>query len=578
MLFIENLRKTLSSFRPLHLLGIFLLFCLFSISVLIGIHRIYKMILVEVPSYGGSVSEGILGSPRFINPLLSASQSDIDLTRLIYSGLMKEDAEGTLVPDIALSYGISDDGLTYTFNIRPEAKFGDGTPLTADDVLYTITLAQDETLKSSKKIEWEGVKVTKVDDLTIVFRLKQPFAQFLKSTTLGILPKHLWKDVAIENISLSDYNISPVGSGPYKINKISKKGGVPDLYSLEASRSHEGNRAFIDTLNIRIYPSTEDLLKALRDGSITQVAALESSRASSLQDSSKLAIMTEPLPRVYGVFFNQNKNTGLVSKSVREALSMSVDRNQVITEAIYGYGVPAYSPIPKILRRSDEVEVAFSFDNAVSKLEADGFTKNQITGKREKKVGNQIIPLKLTITTVGNVPEFEKTAEVLKINWEKIGATVDIRYYDLSDLNQKIIKDRDYEVLLYGTVVKSDADLYAFWHSSQIKEPGLNLSGYTNTKVDNALEKIRGAKQSDDLSLSYDTLISEISSDNPAVFVYSPEFIYISNKKIYGINLSGVIAPEDRYKNIADWYINTEYIWKGLENIKIFKNLQTKLH
>ena len=573
-----NLKKTLSSFRPLSLLGISITLFVFITSSAILLHRIYKKTLIAVPAYGGHVDEGIIGSPRFINPLLAVTQSDLDMTRLVYSGLMREDAEGQIVPDLAESVVESADGLTYTFTLKPDIKFQDGEVITADDIVYTIALVQDETLKSPKKIEWEGVSVTKVDDQTIVFALKQPFARFKKIATIGIIPKHIWKDLSITNIGLSDYNISPIGSGPYKISSVDKKAGIPSQYTLTAFSSGGSNRGYIDSIGIHIYPNTEDVLKALSKGEVTQVAAPGSSRASAIQDSSSLAVLTEPLPRIYGVFFNQSKNQALLSSGLRSALDKSIDRKKIITDALYGYGVPAYSPVPKILQRGDEVAKTYSVEEAQALIIADGWKINQATGLFEKKIGSSVAPLKITITTIGSVPEFEKTAEALKSNWQKLGIQVDIQYYELGDLNQKVIKSRDYEVLLYGTVIKTNSDLYAFWHSSQIKDPGLNLSVYANTKVDKALDTMRGSAKEEELAESTKILTSEIAKDNPALFIYTPEFIYISSKKISGINLSGIISPEDRFNNVSEWYINTENIWSGLKNIELLKKLQDRIH
>ncbi|MCH7975051.1 MAG: ABC transporter substrate-binding protein, partial [Bacteroidetes bacterium] len=115
-----------------------------------------------------------------------------DLTALVYSGLLKATPDGGLVPDLAKSYTISNDGLNYTFVLRDDITFHDGEPITIDDILFTIEKTQDPTLKSPKRANWDGVAVTKINGQKIQFILRQPYAPFLENTTLGILPRHLW--------------------------------------------------------------------------------------------------------------------------------------------------------------------------------------------------------------------------------------------------------------------------------------------------------------------------------------------------------------------------------------------------
>ncbi|MFA6552635.1 MAG: ABC transporter substrate-binding protein, partial [Candidatus Paceibacterota bacterium] len=165
-----------------------------AIIVFIFLAKVSNLFLVEIPVQGGTLNEGVVGSPRFINPILALNDADRDLTSLIYSGLLKATPEGRLVPDLASDYNISDNGLMYTFNIKANAKFHDGADVTADDVVFTIQRLQDATLKSPKRASWDGIIAAKVSDKQVTFTLKQPYSPFLENTTIGILPKHIWKD------------------------------------------------------------------------------------------------------------------------------------------------------------------------------------------------------------------------------------------------------------------------------------------------------------------------------------------------------------------------------------------------
>ena len=578
---IKKIRTTLSTFRPLHLIGIFFLCFLFVVSIFFQIKKINSYFLTEVPAYGGYLKEAVVGVPRFINPVLSISQSDRDITSLIYSGLTREDENKEIIPDLAESYIVSEDGLTYTFTLKQNIYFHDGEPVTVDDVIYTIELVQSEQLKSPRKIEWEGVKVEKKDDQTLEITLKKPYQDFLKNTSIGILPKHIWKELDFQTIPLSDINLSPIGSGPYKISNIHKKNGVPDTYTLSAFSNFALGKPYISEIDIKIYQNQEELYSEVKKGSVINVAQISSDNASFFKDSSSLSINISPLPRIYSLFINQAKNKDLQQKNVREAISKAIDKKRITTEALYGYGFETSSPIPKSLIEEAELsfESVYSKEEAKSILEKEGFEKTEGSKFYSKKEGDLTKELSVTITTIASVPELEKTAEIIKENLEEVGVRVTINSHEISDINQRIIKDRSYEILLYGMIVQNPTDLYAFWHSSQKTDPGLNLSMYANTKVDSSLESIRSKKSNLETNSSeYKIIDTEIKNDLPAIFLFNSEFVYLSDKniKIFGIN--NINNSQDRFKVVYKWYENSEYVWRGIENIEILKKIRNKLN
>ena len=200
------------------------------ISTISILESLNKSLMVSVPLRGGSVSEGIIGTPRFINPVLANSPADQDLVSLIYSGLMRKNPDGTLTPDLAEKYDMSKDGLIYTFTLKDKIYFQDGKPVTADDVIFTVNKAKDSIIKSPHKVDWDGVVAAKINDKTIQFTLKQPYPSFLENATLGIMPQSLWNDSPIE---LNNANTSPIGSGPYMIRSVVKESsGVINSYEL----------------------------------------------------------------------------------------------------------------------------------------------------------------------------------------------------------------------------------------------------------------------------------------------------------------------------------------------------------
>ncbi len=551
-----------------------LLLIISALGILQNLNRVF---LVEVPVSGGILKEGIVGTPRFINPILAISDADRDLTALVYSGLMKRNNTGQLVPDLAESYTVSKNGLVYTFIIHENATFHDGTSVTADDVLFTISKAKDPLQKSPKKINWEGVDVQKIDERTISFSLKKPYASFLDNATLGILPMHIWKNLNPEDFTFSELNIDPIGSGPYSVRKVKKVSGVPKVYSLKSFREYIGGTPYIRTLEITSFPTTQALVSAFKSGTIDHISAIDSATAKTLEENSDVHIRTAVLPRVFGVFFNQNQNSIFTDKSVVEAFQLAIDKQAIINEVLNGYGVPLESPIPpQLLEDTDEAmgsesapkQKSVSLESAIAVLEKNGWKKNSAgvfektqkvgTGKAQKTEKKQLV---FSLAT-GDAPELTASATLIKSQLEALGAQVTLDIYDIATLNQSVIRTRTYDALFFGQVISNESDLYAFWHSSQRNDPGLNIAMYTNTKADSLLESALATTDSTERTKKYLQFQTIVEKDMPALFIYAPEFIYATRDTVRGIILDRVTNTSDRFLTVSSWYIETDNMWK----------------
>ena len=202
---------------------------------------------ISIPNYGGSYKEGLIGSPQYINPILCQTyDTDQDISQLIFSGLMKYDSRGELVPDLAEEYAIGEEGKIYDFFLRKNITWHDGKPFNADDVIFTIQTIQNPEYRSPVIFNWNGVEIEKIDDYTIRFKLKNAYAPFLNNTTIGILPKHIWENISPPEFFLTQTNLKPIGTGPYKFTKFEKdrKGSIKALY-LQANKDYHLNRPYI---------------------------------------------------------------------------------------------------------------------------------------------------------------------------------------------------------------------------------------------------------------------------------------------------------------------------------------------
>lgn len=538
-------------------------FVISSISLLWNLNQYF---MIPIPADGGTISEGVIGMPRFVNPVLAISDTDKDLTSLIYSGLMRYE-NNELVPDLAKKYEVSSDGLVYTFTLKDNIYFHDGTPITTDDIEFTIKKAQDALLKSPRRASWADIAIEKVDNKIIKFTLKNPYAPFIESTTLGILPKHIWKNVDTEQFIFSQFNIEPIGSGPYVLKTINRdSGGLLQSYELIPFKKWNNGKPHISKMIINFYPSEKTLIEAWGEGLIENMGGISTKEALNIEKLGQdQNINHVPLPRIFGVFLNQNHAPVLVDKEVRHALDLAVDRGRIIKEVLGGYGTIVDTALPANLIDEDS-NFQFSsstYDVAKKILDKDGWIMNS-NGLLEKKATKKDTPsqtLQFTLATT-NIEDLKETAEIVRQEWEKIGVKVTVKIFEPGDLSQ-LIQSRKYDAVLFGEMIGRDMDLYPFWHSSQKNSPGFNISMYVNTKADKILEDIRtNILSAKDKKAKYDQLNDIIGEDTPAIFLYSPDYIYITSSKLQGLNLKEISTPQDRFNDIMDWFINTDKIWK----------------
>ncbi|MDP6387792.1 MAG: peptide ABC transporter substrate-binding protein [Candidatus Pacebacteria bacterium] len=564
----ESIQKSIGTFSPAEKMLFFLLVALFIGSFILILSNINKFFLVEVPAHGGSFTEGIIGSPRFINPLLENSDTDRDLTALVYSGLLKATPEGELIEDLAESYSVSEDGFTYDFTLRDDIFFHDRVRVTADDIVFTVQKAQDPSLKSSKRASWDGVTVEKISEREIRFILKQPYGPFLENATLGILPKHIWVKAGTGQFPFSKFNNEPVGSGPYKIKKIKyNSGGTPESYELESFSRYALGEPNISNVRIVFYSSENDLLEGYKKGEVDGINSISPDKLEGLE---KLGARIErsPLPRIFAVFFNQNEAQIFTNKEVRLALDTVLNKKEIVQEVLGGYGTDIDGPIPpgvlgsarEKVRRQKTSNLEKRKNLAIEMLESGGWKLGEESGIWEKKTKKEESQLRFSLST-SNTPELKAAAEIIARQWNDIGVEVSLKVFEAGDLNQNVIRPRKYDALLFGEIISRELDLFAFWHSSQRNDPGLNIALYANITADKLLGDARTATDRNVMIDNYRKFEDEIDKDIPAVFVYSPDFIYIIPKKIKAFKLGAVATPGERFLNVHEWYIEADKVW-----------------
>jgi len=520
-----------------------------------------------MPKNGGSYTEGIIGSPQYINPILSqTNDADQDVVELIFSGLMKYDSQGNLIPDLAEEYAIGENGKIYDFFLRKNVKWHDGQPFTAEDVIFTIKTIQNPDYRSPLYVNWQGVEIEKIDDYTVRFILSNVYAPFSNNATVGIIPKHIWEKVQPLEFFITEANLQPIGTGPYQFKKIDKdKNGSVSLLELEVNKNYYLKRPYIDNITLKFFINEDLLIEACNRGRIDGLGFVSAQNKLNLINRNRLNFHQLKLPRYFAIFFNQSKSKALSDKTVRLALNYATNKQEIINEVLGGEAIAIHTPIPPgVFGYTDKTKIYdFALEHANNLLDAADWDMNEETQIREKVLESNEDPTPLEITLVTSEwPELEKVANIIKEQWLKVGVRVDVKILSIAEIQQDYIRPRTYQALLFGEVLGAEPDPFPFWHSSQKRDPGLNLALYQNSDVDKLLASARETSDLEARKEKYKEFQKLVVEDVPVVFLYNPYYLYPVNKKIKGVEIENISIPSKRFSGIENWYIKTKRIEK----------------
>lgn len=506
------------------------------------------------PIKGGTVIEGVVGRAGVINPLYAqTSQIDRDISRLIFSGLVKTNRSREFLPDLATSWDVLDKGKTYIFNLRDDVKWHDGTKFDAGDVAFTIKVIQSDGYKGLLKANWQGVDVTVLNPTTVEFKLPNPSTFFLSQLTLGIIPEHLFAHLPVVVIGDADNNTKPIGTGPYKLaSNVNMRSAV----SLSINENYYDKLPLVDKIVFYFHDNEKTLLTTLQSGAITSAGF---SSLSKVQDLKLPGInkYTYQLPQYKAVFINQmGGNAALADKAVRQALAFATNKTKIITEVEGGDAVVVDSPIlPGFWGYLPNIKkYGFDFVAARDVLHKNGWQDQNKDGILEKGK----VQLSFTLS-FRNDKANARIAEILASDWSAIGAEVILQPYETNDLLDTVIRPRSYDALIFGQNLGSDSDPYVYWHSSQARDPGLALSIMYDKDIDNNLELARLSSNLNKAIGYYHNFQKSFAELVPAILLYQPNYHYLVEDKVKGvtaeINLSDL---SDRFINLVDWYIKSQ--------------------
>ncbi|MBI4319847.1 MAG: peptide ABC transporter substrate-binding protein [Chloroflexi bacterium] len=511
---------------------------------------------LELPAAGGTYVEGVVGQPKYINPILShLNPVDVDLSALVFSGLMKVAEDGTVVADLAEKWEISEDGKVYVFQLRKDIEWHDGFPFVADDVVFTVRAIQDPSYQGNPAMAelWKNVAVDKMSDTQVRFTLKDAYAPFLENATLGLLPSHVVGNISSKDLAGVRFNVLPVGTGPYRVLESSLKEVV-----LENNPDYYGEKPLLNRLRFRFYPDAKAALAALRIDEVQGVGYLGAEEASALRTDKRLSLYSAPEFSKLTLLILNTKSPVFGEKAVRQAVAYAIDRQQLIEVAAGGQAVKADSPVMPLswAYNRDIKKYEYRPAEAVRLLDSAGWRDADGDGIREKE--NQKLSF---ILLTNDKPQRIKAAEEISRQLIAIGMKVEVQAAGWSGFVQDFLVPRFFHAVLAEQWSPNfDPDSYQFWHSSQARQGGLNFAMWTSRQADELLENARRNTNLAERAKLYRDFQTLFAEEQPGILLYFPVFNYAVDRNVKGVRLGTLADPSHRFDHIAEWYLRTKRV------------------
>jgi peptide/nickel transport system substrate-binding protein len=506
-------------------------------------------------AYGGTYVEGVTGVPQYLNPVISTTDVDDDVVRLAFSGLTRYDKTGAIVPDLAATFRTESDGKVWTFNIRDDAAWQDGQPVTADDVVYTVKLLQDRGYVGPYEDAFRGVTVEKVADKTVRFSLPDVYGPFAGSTTVPLLPAHILGNVSYAELARQPFNGRPIGTGPFRVSDVDGRQIVltrnDSFYRVRPARA----RPYLDRVILRFYPDPNEALLALSRGEIDGVGGLTSQDAERARTLKNVLLYSLPTDNFVALFLNVRPEKPVFrDRAVRQAVATAIDRGRVLQVAADGRGTVADEFVPQTSWAYVRDVTRYAYSVAAAKDLLDGADWKDHDGDGIRDKGGQ--KLAFSITTSDD-PALVLGAEQIESGLNAVGFSVDVKTMPFGELVDTTARQRAFDALLVEINVSGDPDPYAFFHSSEVNDPGHNFSGFSTLPIDRNLEAARRTFDERSRRDLYAPVFQIISNEVPVVFLYFRDYLYAQSRLVQGLRIAPLTDPRERFWNVEDWYIRT---------------------
>ncbi len=494
------------------------------------------------------VTEAAVGTLLSTNPMYVTQNSvDRDFYALVYERFIEVDASGEPIASLAFEWAKTSD-LEYLFKLREGVVWHDNTPLTADDIVWnfeTSIFLAEEFGEDTYGRALEGVKIEKIDDYTLRFKLEETNATFWEAISVYMIPKHIYENVSLNNFALSKTNTNPIGCGVYKVDSISQRG-----FALSVFEDHWLEPS-IKNYRYLFFENYDDLNGAVKNNEVDIINTFDLDKVDNLEDYPFYKIKESVLYNRQKLIFFNTRREQFSDAEFRRALSFLID-NEKLLEVAGIEGVLATGPIPPTSWAfNDSLEpLEYGPDEAAEIFESLGYERDS-EGGYYLTDDNKVLSLSMSFF---DSELNQRLVDALTEMFREGGVLLRSRPLNYEQVMREILPTRDFELLLYEIEVATDPDQYNLWHSLRIDHPMLNISGYDYSRVDILLERARISLDKEERKEDYFLFQRYLTDDAPVTFLYHPKVFFILNKNLEGFDAKDISSPSDRYGNVHEWY------------------------
>ncbi|MEX2011559.1 MAG: peptide ABC transporter substrate-binding protein [Chloroflexota bacterium] len=528
----------------------------------------------RLPTESRPYREGILGVAQSVNPLTAQTRADQDLVALVFSGLVALGPEGSLVPGLARDWTVDEAGKVWTFDLRPEARWHDDTPVTADDVAFTVGILQDEAYSGPGAASWRDVTVTAVDERTVRFELSTPLGGFLQAATQPIVPAHLLGDVPVEQLAGDPFGRHPIGSGPFRLDALEEDFAVLTPYvpgEVENGPAGSGDPSdpiatpdleplvpplrYLAGIELHFFPDASSLAAAYEAGDLDAASGLPVAEATRLGQTTGSRLISYPTSTMTAVVFNlRPSHPEFRDSRVRLALLEGTDRADILDAAFGGNAVTVDVPISPASWAYDPASgKATGYDRAAATAALAAAEWKAKDGKWLRPGSDKPVAFDLLSPDVATNPTTFLAAASVAGDWQRLG--LDVRHVALppAELVANRLRTGAFAAAVIDVNVGLDPDLYPLLASTQTTRQGLNLAGLQDPALDRLLEAARGPGTAEERKAAYHALEKVLAARQYLLPIAFRDEVVVVRDTVAGPVPRQISAPNDRFWDVLTW-------------------------
>ena len=520
--------------------------------------------------------EGVLGHPESISPLTARSQADRDLVALLFAGLVRNGPNGSVVPDLASRWSSSDDGRTWTFEIREDAFWHDGQPVTAADVAFTIHTLQDPDYAGPRSTSWSGVTVQAIGERTVRFTLDTPIGGFLQATTQPIAPAHLLADVPVTSLPDHSFGERPVGSGPFALERrerdlvvlrppealgegspmVSPRPDTTDSLATVAPTSRpEMPHAYLDGIEFQYYEDADALAADYAAGRLDAVSGVDPAVAAEIAEPGDSRLLRYPGSTLTAVLFNLRPgHPAFALSAARIGLLRAIDREALIDEAYGGSGIRADSLIPTsspLFSGKASPPVEHNLEDAGKALRKAGWKR--VDGQWRLRGENEPLTMELLSPDQASNPAAYAAAAAVARDWNAFGISVKHTALPPAEFVGERLMQREFDVAVGDIAIGLDPDLYPLLASTQTLSGGSNVVGVQDQTLDRLLTTARAPGTEAERREAYTKLQEHLTKARYVLPLAFADETTVVHEVVAGPVVRQVSDPSDRFWDVLTW-------------------------